>query len=168
MRAAVCPTTDQLRQLLAGTSGDQAELVAHLDHCTACQQTLEQLTGAAPELLGAATALRHPSAADETPLRRLLNSLDSNATLLTPTSPRDRASWVQSLLRPARTKEALGQLDDYEVMEVLGQGGMGVVLKAYDPALKRWVALKVLAPDLAGDPLARQRFAREAQAAAKV
>ena len=51
---------------------------------------------------------------------------------------------------------------------MLGQGGMGVVYQAFDPALKRWVAIKVLAPSLAGDPTARLRFAREAQAAAAV
>jgi serine/threonine protein kinase len=62
----------------------------------------------------------------------------------------------------------LGRLDTYDVMEVLGQGGMGIVFKAYDPALKRWVAIKVLAPHLAGEAVARQRFAREGQAVATV
>ena len=52
--------------------------------------------------------------------------------------------------------------------DVLGSGGMGLVYRAFDPALKRWVAIKVLAPNLAGDPTARPRFAREAQAAAAV
>jgi tetratricopeptide (TPR) repeat protein len=45
---------------------------------------------------------------------------------------------------------------------------MGIVLKAFDPTLKRVVAIKVLTPALAADPLARRRFAREAQAAAAV
>src|SRR6202035_2761819 len=52
--------------------------------------------------------------------------------------------------------------------EVIGQGGMGVVLKAYDPALNRLVAIKVLAAGVAGSAVARKRFAREAQAAAAV
>jgi serine/threonine protein kinase len=59
-------------------------------------------------------------------------------------------------------------LGDYEVMEVLGQGGMGVVLKAFDPALHRPVAIKVLAAEYAANGAARKRFAREAQAAAAV
>jgi WD40 repeat protein len=54
------------------------------------------------------------------------------------------------------------------VLEVLGRGGMGVVLKAFDPELKRCVAIKALAPHLAQSSLAKQRFAREAQAAAAV
>src|SRR3979409_2665059 len=45
---------------------------------------------------------------------------------------------------------------------------MGVVLKAFDPDLKRCVAIKVLAPHLSHSPLANKRFAREAQAAAAV
>ena len=45
---------------------------------------------------------------------------------------------------------------------------MGVVLKAFDPALHRTVAIKVLAPHLATSPRARKRFSREARAAAAV
>ena len=41
-------------------------------------------------------------------------------------------------MRPAKSLEALGQLDSYEVTELLGQGGMGLVLKGFEPALKRW------------------------------
>ena len=53
-------------------------------------------------------------------------------------------------------------------MSVIGQGGMGIVLKAFDSALDRAVALKVLAPQLAASGAARRRFAREARAAAAV
>lgn len=56
----------------------------------------------------------------------------------------------------------------YDVLEIIGRGGMGVVLKGYDRELKRCVAIKVLAPHLAQSSLAKQRFAREAQAAAAV
>jgi serine/threonine protein kinase len=53
-------------------------------------------------------------------------------------------------------------------MRVLGQGGMGIVLEAFDSRLQRNVALKVLDPDLAQDNMARQRFCREARAAASI
>ena len=51
---------------------------------------------------------------------------------------------------------------------MIGQGGMGVVLKAFEPALGRLVAIKVLSPALAGSALARRLFAREARTAAAV
>ena len=72
------------------------------------------------------------------------------------------------LLEPSDNSAILGRLGVYEIVEVIGRGGMGVVLKGFDAALNRHVAIKVLAPHLASSGAARQRFAREAQAAAAV
>src|ERR1700682_2909438 len=54
----------------------------------------------------------------------------------------------------------------YELIELLGRGGMGEVWKAFDTATQRVVAVKVLPPQLAADPVFEQRFRREAYAAA--
>src|SRR5262249_3077252 len=51
--------------------------------------------------------------------------------------------------------------------EVLGRGGFGVVFRAFDEALQRVVAVKVLAPEMAASP-ARKRFLREARSSARV
>ncbi|HEV7421447.1 MAG TPA: transporter substrate-binding domain-containing protein [Mycobacterium sp.] len=54
----------------------------------------------------------------------------------------------------------------YELLELLGRGGMGQVFRAHDTLTDRIVALKVLPSHLAGDPVFQQRFRREAHAAA--
>jgi eukaryotic-like serine/threonine-protein kinase len=61
-----------------------------------------------------------------------------------------------------------GTIGKYRITGVLGQGGMGIVLKGYDPTLERDVAIKVLADRLAADATALGRFLAEAKTAAKL
>jgi|GEM_PF-5482548 len=60
------------------------------------------------------------------------------------------------------------RLPQFEIIELLGQGGMGVVYKARQPALDRFVALKILPPGDALTPDFLERFRREARALAKL
>ena len=57
-------------------------------------------------------------------------------------------------------------LGHYEIVSELGRGGMGVVYKAFEPALNRHVAIKELSPSLAHDPQLVERFLREARSMA--
>ena len=74
----------------------------------------------------------------------------------------------RSLLDAPTHPEMLGRIDGFSVEQLIGRGGMGVVFKGYDGELNRPVAIKFLSPHLAASGVARQRFAREAQAAAAV
>ena len=56
--------------------------------------------------------------------------------------------------------------DRYDVGQVIGRGGMAEVYEGTDRRLNRRVAIKVLRPDLARDPMFQERFRREAQSAA--
>jgi serine/threonine protein kinase/WD40 repeat protein len=71
-------------------------------------------------------------------------------------------------LDPCDKPDTLGQFGSYEILEVLGAGGMGVVLKARDPKLNRILAIKVLAPQFAANAMGRKRFLREGRAAAAI
>src|SRR5688500_7834110 len=60
------------------------------------------------------------------------------------------------------------RIGPFEIVDLLGAGGMGAVYRAYDPRLRREVAIKVLPPAVAGDPDRVQRFEREALAVARL
>ncbi len=71
-------------------------------------------------------------------------------------------------LEPSEKPGLLGLLGSYEIIELIGRGGMGLVFRAKDVKLQRIVAIKVLAPELAARPESGRRFLREARAAASI
>lgn len=75
---------------------------------------------------------------------------------------------VVALLDPTDHAESLGRFARYEILEILGRGGMGIVMRGLDTALDRQCAIKVLSPNLASSAAARKRFSREAKSAAAV
>ena len=67
-----------------------------------------------------------------------------------------------SFLKASDNPRHLGRLGGYEILELIGRGGMGIVFKGRDKKLERLVAVKVLSPELASSATARKRFLREA------
>lgn len=143
-----------LRQQMS--SAEQSDFETHLDECRKCREQLE--SSAASEELWEG-------------VRKSLSAEPLSADLSDPVTG-DQAAFshqtVLNWLAPTDDDRMLGRLGSYEISGVVGSGGMGVVLKAFDPALNRYVAIKVLAPHLASSGPARRRFSREAQASAAV
>ena len=81
------------------------------------------------------------------------------------TMPGDEAPPKAAPLSPEEMKERFPQ---FEILECLGRGGMGVVYKARQKSLNRLVALKLLAPERGHDARFAERFAREAELLAKL
>jgi hypothetical protein len=176
MIAQTCPTPERWRAHLQGTlpAEEESELAAHLDGCPACQRVLETLTCDADSLLNVARAVGAEPQTQETALKEAMGALrDETAGTQTASAP--TARWAPgetpadlAFLDPPARPGHLGRLGRYEVLEVVGRGGMGVVLKALDEKLNRIVAIKVLGAHYAASEHARKRFEREARAAAAV
>ncbi len=64
--------------------------------------------------------------------------------------------------------EGSTRLGHYRIGERIGAGGMGVVYRAYDELLDRWVAIKIIPPDMRQDRVRRERLRREARASARL
>src|SRR5262249_3592996 len=157
----------RLRLLLddALPPGQQDEVLAHLDSCAGCQREIESLAADETwweQLRGV------PAATTDVPasLALALATREDGGAGTTSTVPDERTCL--GFLDPTGEPGCLGRLGPFAVTAVLGQGGMGVVLAAYDAELDRPVAVKVLSPHLAGTAAARDRFAREGRAAAAV
>lgn len=148
------------------SSDDFAAAIAHIEHCDRCRKRLEELAASYDLWKQSRDALT----GDELDSRLLQSSTLTTWHRLSGNHP--GAVWSDSLakqlLQPPSHPEMLGRLGRYEIERLIGSGGMGIVFKAFDTELNRPVAIKILAPHLAGNGAARQRFAREARAAAAV
>ena len=82
--------------------------------------------------------------------------------------PTEAGKGVPSKGTPPTREEVAAAFPHLEILEFIGQGGMGFVFKARQPKLDRLVALKILPPDVGQDPAFCERFTREAHALARL
>lgn len=163
------PCPEERLRLLADDqlpSEQLEEMLHHLEDCSSCQGELETLTADVTWWQRASDRLADVPVDDQ---------------CVPPAQP-PSFCCVEPFLEPVAAgesgeqdgTESLGhlqsgvQIDEFDVEEKIGQGGMGVVFRGYDRSLKRAVAIKVMSPHLGANLAARRRFAREAQAAAAV
>jgi serine/threonine protein kinase len=153
-----CFTEQVLRNYALGESDDAAsvEIERHLAECPACEETLAGFDDSADTLmrhlpLAVGVAPEAASSVDDRP--GWLERLRGGPPVATGREP-DPAVAVPAL-------PSLNELSAYEMLGVLGHGGMGIVYRARHRQLNRVVALKVLHPRLTATVEARQRFERE-------
>lgn len=124
---------------------------AHVSHCERCRELLES------------------RAIDDVWREQLLPAFQETKDGSLKTMHWDTACQAAlNLLGPTDDPYRLGRIGSYEVVSLIGIGGMGVVFKAFDAGLNRFVAIKMMQPHLAVSGAARQRFEREGRAAAAV
>lgn len=148
-----CLNEEQLRKLAHGdcSSSELTICEEHVSHCELCRDLLESRT------------------LDATWREHFLPAFKSEPEANGATSSLDMAHQnTLNLLGPTDDPRMLGRIGSYEVLAIIGMGGMGVVFKAFDGALNRFVAIKMMLPHLASSGAARQRFEREGRAAAAV
>ncbi len=166
MRTATCPDQSLLQEHLDGSlpAGAEAEMVAHLDGCERCRQSLEFLASGGQPWLVVARGLGDDPPLPATgwdPIAARFGGVSGPGTL-------PELGPLLTSLGLADEAGRLGRLDHYALTDVIGRGSMGVVFKAFDEKLRRIVAVKVMAPLWAASRAARQRFHREARAAAAI
>lgn len=134
------PSDERLRAFATGElePHEFAQIELHLEHCKDCGDRFDQVDLAAHPLV---ELLRHPLAAELT----LASGELSNSPCLTPR-----------------------MFGHYELIEEIGRGGMGVVYRAKDLRLSREVAVKLIVPQRSASAADKQRFRREAAAAARL
>src|SRR5438132_9132194 len=164
-----CPDQVRWKSLLDGTlpEREQAQLAGHLDTCENCQRTLDEMAAGGKSWSGPARGLARERPDADVVLQEAIAKLKAApGEAMTEVPAASPTPMDLDFLDPSENPNHLGRLGTYEVIEVIGRGGMGVVLKAFDSALHRFVAIKVLAPELASSATNRKRFSREARAAA--
>ena len=145
-----------LKLLDDGLSSDDAQRVEnHLSSCADCRAELEQIAGEDSWWNETISVLTESTSGGPASFGTSESrSIESN--MVDPS-----IGWIVPLLECSDVG-GLGRIDRYPIDHVIGQGGMGVVLRGSDTELNRPVAIKVLSPHLAGVGAARARFMREA------
>jgi len=170
-----CPTNDELQKLVRDRlpTHENDEVTDHIGSCLGCQSRLELVaTDGDVKFSGSFRNIQAAEPPKESAYWKAINRADNPLDITIGHEQNGSKSLSGELkldfLQSTNVPDRIGRIGTFEVVRVVGRGGMGVVLHAIDASLERDVAAKVLDPLLANDELARQRFCREARVAAAV
>ncbi|MEM6691950.1 MAG: serine/threonine-protein kinase [Planctomycetota bacterium] len=166
-----CPDDEVLLALIAQKldKETEADLEKYLCECQRCQDRLESLAEMSAPVIQ--PSISTTEASDKS--IHLLRAID----LLKTDQPTQSSAEIRvelsskippGILEPSDDPDLIGRIAKYDVIDVLGHGGMGIVLKAVDRSLDRVVAIKFLLPEYIVGQSARERFIREAKTAAAI
>jgi eukaryotic-like serine/threonine-protein kinase len=151
------------------------EIEDHIDQCDSCRSRMMELAADPKWRKEFTEGLRHVSQSDHSRLSPINEKSRFPASSFT---GHDRVGhtfdlqtvehMLQDVLESPIHPETMGRMGRYEIESVIGCGGMGVVLRGFDRELHRPVAIKMILPRLSKNGTAKQRFSREARAAATV
>ena len=159
-----CPDNKTLQEYVLEQIDERRELkiLAHVDQCETCRQRLEGIAVGDLNWGRIQNHLQH-----ETTRFEFQRPAEDEQLEFDKEEDRDLAK-LQELLGPTDNPEMLGRIGSYDVIGLVGRGSTGIVVKAYDPRLDRYVAIKILSPNYANAGPARRRFERESRAVAAV
>ena len=153
---------DRLKRLLNESlpEADESNVSVHVASCVVCQAELESLAAgrgwwdeAGRRLSGFGE--RPASGAESLHVEAARFEAANGESSHDDEAARFATDFAVDVLEPSEDSAMLGRLGEYEIVEVIGRGGMGVVLKGFQKELHRYVAVKVLAPHLATSGAAR-------------
>jgi serine/threonine protein kinase len=166
---------------LLAESGSRSEALAHYDRYVDLLDTelglepLEEMVEMVEAIraggIGTGETLSSQGGADPSTVQPAPKDAAEPVAEPTPESREGSATTVPAIraqTSPATRERSLDFGPDLEFMRPIGKGSMAEVYLGREPHLRRLVAVKVLSPELDGDPRARKRFEREAQAAARL
>lgn len=167
-----CLTREQWEAYLQPLAIENKQWHQHLEHCAHCRDTLVNLAG---EPTWWDEAEQWLANSGEPGLRQFVEKVTESVCALSLDADADdehdplcefEIKQLQHMLAPAGHPELLGRIGRYELEQLVGRGGMGLVFRARDIELHRIVAVKTLAVHLIPIAAARERFIREARASA--
>lgn len=142
------------------------KLTQHLNECSICRDELDAMYPSVDLFRWIKVPKTGGLFETSQPFDTALNAIKASLPIENHTAD----SWQEfsTWLDPADDPKLIGRIDEFDLIEAIGRGGMGAVFKAFDRKLERIVAIKIMSPSLIGAKVSTKRFLREARAVARI